>query len=80
MVLFILFFFLVKKFRYGLALGLNGALMNWAIQSFTIPKCFAKVKSTAEMFNPILTDKNFNELKEKIDLLQFDIDKLRGEK
>lgn len=55
--------------------------MNWALQSsLSLPNYFDQVRTSAEMFNPILTDENFKGLKDKIDSLKLDIDKLKEEK
>lgn len=63
-----------------MALGLNGALINWAIQSlsFTAPKHWLdKVKSGAQVFNPVFTGEDYNELKDKIEALKVEINKLK---
>ena len=62
-------------------MGLNGALMNWALQSsLSLPNYFDQVRKSAEILNPILTDENFKGLKDKMDSLKLDIDKLKEER
>lgn len=78
--MFILLLFLARKFRYGVALGLNGALINWALQYFSFTGMFNQAQSSLQIFNPVFAGEDFNALKDKIGELRLEINKLKEEK
>jgi len=69
--------FIAKSLKIGLGLGLNGALINWAIQAFTLPRSFHHLESTFELFNPILLEKQSAPLIEKINALKVEISSIK---
>ena len=61
-----------------MGLGLNGALINWAIQAaFTIPTSFHHLENSLELFNPILLEKKSAPLIDKINDLKVEISSIK---
>ena len=57
-----------------MALGINCALMTWAVQNFRIPKFSTWNWNNLNVMNPILTDEDTRPLYEKIKNLRNEID------
>lgn len=77
--------FLARNFGYGVVLGLNGALINWAVQSISFGAAapnywLDRVQSSVQAFNPVFTGEDFTELAGKITVLKAEINKLKEEK
>lgn len=58
-------------------MGLNVALMNWAIQTFTLPKSFDHLQSTLNALNPVLLESQSGPLKQRIDTLKSEISTIK---
>lgn len=70
--------FIARNLKFGLGLGLNGALITWALQSFTLPTSFDYLKTTTESFNPILSESQSAPLKERIETLKSEISSIKN--
>lgn len=57
-------------------MGINAALINLAIQSFTLPRSFGYFNSFFETLNPVLLEERSGPLQKRIELLKAEIDEL----
>ena len=63
-----------------MSLGFQGALLTWAIDSFTIPGIYKYFKKSIDALNPILMEKSTRIFRERIDELHKEIQDLKTSK